>query len=441
MMIDRHIHDDDSFGGFPSTQPTQLQHVSSSTSSMNNCMNELNLSVVNEAYGNNADLYLHVLRVKPNAGSAQIQEAYFDRRNELFYILSKMNRPEPEDNDDDDQPQQKQYIMERKMDAVVCAVRILGDPDLRLQYDDVRTERIRLYNNHHRTAAGHHHGTISPNTTTTASINTITHKNRNHNNNNNNSSMINPTSSTIISPPSPSAKQLSHKNIQIINTEGSFSLFPTEAIPDVMSSTGTVSTADHIQNDNANTSTTFLNYFSIHESMNVTNYFESTVNSFYSTRSTSPTAAAAAATTSTFVTVDSEGVDTMNRVPPLNSPKIQDYANSHSTKSNPIPLTSSKRQVADLPRMMTSSSVVPTSPPIQKRLPLMSSSTPLQTPQTFQRRITSNGTTTTDGDGSTAQYSKESTLYYDDDEEEEDTYYTMDEEEDDDDDEIGRAHV
>lgn len=437
MMIDRHIHDDaDSFGGYHATQ--QLQHVDSSAS--NNHMNELNLSVVNEAYGNHADLYLHVLRVKPNAGSAQIQEAYFDRRNELFHLLSQMNRTEPEDeyvDQSQQKQQQKQYNTERKMDAVVCAVRILGDPDLRLQYDDIRTERIRLYN---RTG---HHGTTSPNTTITASSSTITHKNRNQN------GMISP-SSTILSPPSPNSKQLNH-NIQIINTEESLSLFPAEAIPDVMNSTGTVSTADNIQNDNANTSSTFLDYFSIHESMNISNYFETTINSYYST---SPTAAA---TTSTIVNVDSEGDKNIASRPPLDSLKtppskvllqndddknVPNHINSNSTstRSTPIPLTSSKRRDVEPPRQsaaqMTSSFVpaVPTSPPIQKRIPL-ALSTPLHTPQqTLQRRITSNGTTTTDGDGSTAQYSKESTLYYDDDDEEEETYYTMDEDEDDDED-------
>ena len=98
----------------------------------------LNLNVVNEAFGHRSDLYMDVLQVQPNAGSDQIQEAYFDRRNELFQLLAEIDHT----TDDSVMDSHRQHA-ERKMDAVVCAVRILGDPDLRLQYDDVRNERVR----------------------------------------------------------------------------------------------------------------------------------------------------------------------------------------------------------------------------------------------------------------------------------------------------------
>jgi hypothetical protein len=98
----------------------------------------LNLNVVNEAYGARSDLYMDVLQVQPNAGASQIQEAYFDRRNELFQLLADIDHT-----GDDSVMESHRQTAERKMDAVVCAVRILGDPDLRLQYDDVRTERTR----------------------------------------------------------------------------------------------------------------------------------------------------------------------------------------------------------------------------------------------------------------------------------------------------------
>ena len=97
-----------------------------------------NLVVVDEAFGPRSDLYIDVLQVQPNAGTGQIQDAYFDRRNELFQLLADIDG----DNEQDSITESHRRSAERKMDAVVCSVRILGDPDLRLQYDDMRTERL-----------------------------------------------------------------------------------------------------------------------------------------------------------------------------------------------------------------------------------------------------------------------------------------------------------
>lgn len=424
-MTVHHKQEEDSFSGYHPT--LQLQHISSSFSiRSNNNMNELNLSVVDEAYGNHSDLYLQVLQVKPNAGSAQIQEAYFDRRNELFHILSQMNRTDLEDTDHQKQRQQHQlqYNTERKMDAVVCAVRILGDPDLRLQYDDMRTERIRLYRQDS-------HGTTTPNTTTTGttSSTTITHKNRN-----NNRGLTSPTSA--LSPPSPNAKSMNrNSNNESINSVAPLPLFPVEAVPDMISSTATVSTAD-INNDATNTSTNFFEFFSVHDvSINMTDYFETTMNSYYNP---SP----AAGTTNIAKNVDSKSP------PSILFHNVDDEnvnQNDRNKKSIPVPLTSSKRQIHQKKSIFESS--VPQSPPIQKRLPLIASPTTsqqLRKPQTLQQKVASTGTmtvntATTDGDGS---FSKESTVYYDDDddddneEEEEDTYYTMDEDDEDEDDDF-----
>lgn len=97
-----------------------------------------NLAIVDEAFGPGSDLYLDVLQVQPNAGTGQIQDAYFDRRNELFQLLADIDG----DHEQDSITESHRRNAERKMDAVVCSVRILGDPDLRLQYDDLRSERL-----------------------------------------------------------------------------------------------------------------------------------------------------------------------------------------------------------------------------------------------------------------------------------------------------------
>ena len=105
-------------------------------------MNALNLESINEAFGESADLYRDILGVKANASNDQIQRAYFERRNELFQLLAELeSTPEL-----DSSSASRRAQAERKMDAIVMTLRILGDKSLRSAYDDVRLERVALRN-------------------------------------------------------------------------------------------------------------------------------------------------------------------------------------------------------------------------------------------------------------------------------------------------------
>lgn len=96
-----------------------------------------NLEVIYQAFGEHADLYKDVLQVKSSATAEQIQMAYFDRRSELFALLASIDSEEEQD----DITASHRFHAERKMDAVVMAVRILGDPQLRQEYDNVMVLR------------------------------------------------------------------------------------------------------------------------------------------------------------------------------------------------------------------------------------------------------------------------------------------------------------
>ena len=97
----------------------------------------LDLSAIDQAFGDFADLYSDVLRVSVLATHEQIQLAYFDRRSELFTLLAKIDaKPQNESS------ASERFQAERKMDAVVLAVRILGDPEQRLSYDRIRQDRL-----------------------------------------------------------------------------------------------------------------------------------------------------------------------------------------------------------------------------------------------------------------------------------------------------------
>jgi hypothetical protein len=97
-----------------------------------------NLLVIDEAFGPSADLYVDVLGVQPNASNGQIQHSYFDRREELFRLLNDID----EDQEQDSITASHRLHAERKLDAVVVAMRILGDSELRIEYDDMRFERL-----------------------------------------------------------------------------------------------------------------------------------------------------------------------------------------------------------------------------------------------------------------------------------------------------------
>ena len=99
---------------------------------------KLDLTLIDETYGDNSDLYEDVLRISTTANQDDIQLAYFDRRSELFTMLAKIDASHraPGQNMD-----QKRFETEKKMDSIVYAVRILADPVLRKQYNGIRQER------------------------------------------------------------------------------------------------------------------------------------------------------------------------------------------------------------------------------------------------------------------------------------------------------------
>ena len=90
-----------------------------------------NLSVIDAAFGAGADLYIHVLGVQPNASGSQIQTAFLHRRRDLLEQLENANST------------LVRQRLERQIDAVVLAVRILGE--WRNEYDDIRSERVLVY--------------------------------------------------------------------------------------------------------------------------------------------------------------------------------------------------------------------------------------------------------------------------------------------------------
>ena len=99
---------------------------------------KLDLTLIDETYGDNSDLYEDVLRISTTANQDDIQLAYFDRRSELFTMLAKIDASSRGSGQKTDQ---KRFETEKKMDSIVYAVRILADPVLRKQYNGIRQER------------------------------------------------------------------------------------------------------------------------------------------------------------------------------------------------------------------------------------------------------------------------------------------------------------
>lgn len=91
----------------------------------NNDDHSMNLQIVNDAFGAHADLYMNCLHVSPNATSREIQNAFLAQRRKLFQQL------------------EQGQDCHQEMDAIVLAVRILGDAELRAQYDKTRKGRIK----------------------------------------------------------------------------------------------------------------------------------------------------------------------------------------------------------------------------------------------------------------------------------------------------------
>ena len=104
----------------------------------------LDLQVIDDTFGKNADLYEDVLKVPTTATQEEIQLAYFDRRSELFTLLAKIDAAMkgPQSESSSSMADQRRYKAEKQMDSVVFAVRILADPTLRLSYDDIRPDRV-----------------------------------------------------------------------------------------------------------------------------------------------------------------------------------------------------------------------------------------------------------------------------------------------------------
>lgn len=99
-----------------------------------------NLQVIDQAYGPCADLYVDVLRVSYMASDKEIQAAFFDRRSEIFAILSKLSCDDDSENDEIALSQRR--FAERRMDAVVMAFRVLKGPESRKAYEKERERRI-----------------------------------------------------------------------------------------------------------------------------------------------------------------------------------------------------------------------------------------------------------------------------------------------------------
>lgn len=122
----------DPVGVYPQMKPY------TSSLSKSSSKHQLDLQVINDAFGKHSDLYEDVLHVASSATQEEIQLAYFDRRSELFTLLAKIDaKPQS------DAMVNQRYKAERKMDAVVLAVRVLGSSSLRAAYDRVRPERLR----------------------------------------------------------------------------------------------------------------------------------------------------------------------------------------------------------------------------------------------------------------------------------------------------------
>mmetsp|Transcript_9106 Transcript_9106/g.25633 ORF Transcript_9106/g.25633 Transcript_9106/m.25633 type:complete len:513 (+) Transcript_9106:153-1691(+) len=84
--------------------------------------------VIEYAFGPSANLYGDVLSVPHDAEQPQIQSAFFDRRYELYEILSK---------EENALTPTERHFAERRMDAIVAAYRILSNPQTRAEYDEV----------------------------------------------------------------------------------------------------------------------------------------------------------------------------------------------------------------------------------------------------------------------------------------------------------------
>eukprot|EP00978_Attheya_sp_CCMP212_P029641 scaffold105970_cov43-Attheya_sp.AAC.2 len=103
-----------------------------------------NSEVIEFSYGRNADLYADVLQVSSGASQDEIQHAFFQRRFELYRVLQQTGGDSAMSVDSSSSVSAmssgQKLFTERRMDAVVYAYRILGDPDERRAYDAKRAK-------------------------------------------------------------------------------------------------------------------------------------------------------------------------------------------------------------------------------------------------------------------------------------------------------------
>jgi hypothetical protein len=100
-----------------------------------------NDEVIEFSYGRNADLYADVLQVSTSASQDDIQHAFFQRRFELYRVLQQTGGDNMSvDSSISAMSAGQKLFTERRMDAVVYAYRILGDPDERRAYDAKRAK-------------------------------------------------------------------------------------------------------------------------------------------------------------------------------------------------------------------------------------------------------------------------------------------------------------
>lgn len=130
--------------------PHRKHHNSSSN-------RHLDLKVIDDAFGKHSDLYEDVLQVATSSTQEEIQLAYFDRRSELFTLLAKIDSKPQSEN-----MVNQRFKAERKMDSVVLAVRVLGDPTLRSIYDQLRPERLREHAGAHQTTSARRQPQAAP---------------------------------------------------------------------------------------------------------------------------------------------------------------------------------------------------------------------------------------------------------------------------------------
>ncbi|KAL3765206.1 hypothetical protein ACHAWU_010397 [Discostella pseudostelligera] len=119
-------------GGDPPSSSAVGTSFSSSSSNENNSTNtnttETKLQAIKKVYGPNTNIYRDVLKVSPTASPAEIREAFFCLRYDLYQKHDDQGGGAGLTNDE-------RKAVEQKMDAIAGAFHILGDVNRRRAYD------------------------------------------------------------------------------------------------------------------------------------------------------------------------------------------------------------------------------------------------------------------------------------------------------------------